>query len=263
MMRRLTSVLVAAAVGTLLVACGGTSSSPSPSPSASAKPSGTLTVLAAASLTASFGKIGDQLHAKYPDLNVKFSFAGSPTLVTQIQQGAPADVFASADQPNMQKVVSGGFNAGDPRIFAHNKLEIAVQKGNPKDIKTVSDLANAAIKVDECAPVVPCGNYATTVFGKAGIKVTPVSQEQDVKSVLTKVGLGEADAGIVYVTDVKASGGSVEGVAIPDNLNVIGDYPIVQLKSEQNSSAAGAFVDYVLSSDGQKVLKNYGFITVS
>jgi molybdate transport system substrate-binding protein len=259
--RRL-SVLLSAAAGLLLVACGGAASSQA-SPSPSAKPSGTLNVLAAASLTGAFTKIGDNLHAKYPGLTVKSSFAGSPTLVTQIQQGAPGDVFASADQANMQKVVSGDLNQGQAQVFAHNRLEIAVQAGNPKHVTKVSDLSNPAIKVDVCAPGVPCGTYATTVFGKAGIKVTPVSQETDVKAVLTKVGLGEADAGIVYVTDVKAAGGSVEGVQVPDDLNVIADYPIVQLKSEQNATAARAFVDYVLGPQGQRVLKGYGFITVS
>lgn len=264
MVTRITSALLASAVGLLLVACGGVSSSQtSPSPSASAKPSGTLTVLAAASLTGAFGKIGTQLHAQDPGLDVKFSFAGSPTLVTQIQQGAPADVFASADQPNMQKVVNAGLNGQPPAIFAHNKLEVVVQAGNPKHVKAVSDLANPAIKVDECAPAVPCGSYATTVFGKAGIKVTPVSLEQDVKTVLTKVGLGEADAGVVYVTDVKAGGTTVEGVQIPDNLNVTADYPMVELKSTQNAAAAKTFIDYVKGPEGQKVLKGYGFITVS
>ena len=261
MTRRLFA-LVSASAGLLLAACGGAAPSSQPSPSPSPKLSGTLTVLAAASLTGAFTKIGDDLHAKNPDLDVKFSFAGTPTLVTQIQQGAPADVFASADQKNMTTVVSGGFNAGTPQLFAHNKLEIAVAAGNPKHITSVNDLTNSAIKVDECAPAVPCGTYATTVFGKAGITVTPVSQEQDVKSVLSKVSLGEADAGIVYVTDVQAGGSSVTGVQIPDNLNVTADYPIVELKSEQNSTAAKAFVDYVLGSRGQKVLGSLGFITI-
>src|SRR5439155_8602267 len=232
------------------------------SPSSSPKPSGTLTVLAAASLTAAFTRIGDDLHAKYPDLEVRFSFAGTPTLVTQIQQGAPADVFASADRKNMQTVVTGGFNAGSPRLFAHNKLEIAVAAGNPKHITGVSDLTNSSIKVDECAPAVPCGSYATTVFEKAGVTVTPVSQEQDVKSVLSKVGLGEVDAGIVYVTEVRAGGSSVEGVQIPDGLNVTADYPIVELESRQNQAAATAFVDYLLGAQGQKVLASFGFMTV-
>ena len=261
MTRRL-SALGSASIGLLLVACGGVASSSPPSPSAAPKLSGTLTVLAAASLTGAFTKIGDNLHAKNPDLDVKFSFGGTPSLVAQIQQGAPADVFASADQKNMQTVVAGGFNSGTPRVFAHNKLEIVVGAGNPKHISSVSGLANPSVKVDVCAPAVPCGSYATTVFGKAGVTVTPVSQEQDVKSVLSKVSLGEADAGIVYVTDVKSAGSTVQGVQIPENLNVTADYPIVELTSEQNSNAARAFVESVLGSQGQKVLASFGFITV-
>ena len=260
MVTRRSSVLLSVAAGMLLLACGGVASSPSPGSSPTL--SGNLTVLAAASLTGAFTRIGDQLHARNPDLDVKFSFAGSPTLVTQIQQGAPGDVFASADLKNMQTVVNGGFNSAMPQVFVHNKLEIAVGAGNPKHISTVSDLANSFIKVDECAPAVPCGSYATTVFGKANVKVTPVSQEQDVKSVLSKVSLGEADAGIVYVTDVRSAGNGVEGVQIPDDLNVTADYPIVELKSTQNQSAARAFLDYVLGSRGQAVLKSFGFITV-
>jgi molybdate transport system substrate-binding protein len=243
----------------LAAACGGVAAQPAASPTPSI--SGNLTVLAAASLTAAFGKIGTDLHAKYPGLTVTFSFAGSPTLVTQIQQGAQADVFASADQANMQKVVTGGFNMGTPAVFAHNKLEIAVQAGNPKHITALSDLTSSSVKVDVCAPGVPCGTYSTTTFAKAGIKVTPVSQEPDVKSVLTKVGLGEADAGIVYVTDVKSAGGQVTGVVIPDTLNTVAEYPITELKTTQDDAAAKAFVDYVVGTQGQKTLASFGFLS--
>jgi molybdate transport system substrate-binding protein len=220
-------------------------------------------VLAAASLTAAFTKIGDQVHAKYHSVDVRFSFAGSPTLVTQIQQGAPADVFASADQANMQKVVTGGFNMGTPSLFAHNKLEIAVQAGNPKHITSLNDLTNPAVKVAVCAPGVPCGTYSTTTFAKAGITVKPVSQEPDVKSVLMKVALGEADAGIVYVTDVRSAGRQVEGVTIPDNLNTTAAYPIVELKTTQSDAAAKAFLSFVVGAQGQKTLESFGFLSGS
>jgi molybdate transport system substrate-binding protein len=253
------SIVTSAIAGLLLAACGGVAGQPATGPASQV--SGTLTVLAAASLTQAFTKVGDQLHTRHPGLDVKFSFAGSPTLVTQIQQGAPADVFASADQANMQKVVAGGPAAGTPAVFAHNKLEVAVQAGNPKHIASVTDLANPAIRVDVCAPGVPCGTYSTTTFGKAGIKVTPVSQEQDVKSVLTKVGLGEADAGIVYVTDVQSDRGQVEGVTIPDSLNTTAEYPIVELRSTQNEAAAKAFVDSVLGAEGQRTLASFGFLS--
>lgn len=242
----------------LMAACGGVASQPAGGPSAP-EITGNLTVLAAASLTDAFTVIRDQVHRKYPGIVTTFSFAGSPTLVTQIQQGAPADIFASADQANMQKVVSGGFASGTPSVFAHNKLEIAVQAGNPKHITGLSDLTNPSIKVDVCAPGVPCGTYSTTTFARAGIKVTPVSQEQDVKSVLTKVGLGEADAGIVYVTDVKSAGSQVTGVTIPDNLNTTAEYPIAELKTTRSDAAARAFIDYVLGPDGQATLARFGF----
>jgi molybdate transport system substrate-binding protein len=249
---------VSATVALLLAGCGGVAAQPAAS--STPQVSGSLTVLAAASLTQAFTKIGDQVHAKYPGVDIRFSFAGSPTLVTQIQQGAPGDIFASADQANMQKVVTGGLALTAPAVFAHNKLEIAVQSGNPRHITSVSDLANPSLKVDVCAPGVPCGTYSTTVFGRAGIRVTPVSQEQDVKSVLTKVGLGEADAGIVYATDVKSAGGQVQGVAIPDDQNVTAEYPIVELKTTQSEPAAKTFVDYVLGAQGQKVLADFGFL---
>ena len=256
-MRGCLSILLSSAAALLVGACGGAAAQPIATPHVS----GSLTVLAAASLTAAFNKIGDDVHKKDPGVDVKFSFAGSPTLVTQIQEGAPADIFAAADEANMRKVAAGGFNIDTPAVFAHNKLEIAVQAGNPKHIASLSDLANPAIKVAVCAPGVPCGTYSTTTFGKAGITVKPVTQEQDVKSVLTKVGLGEADAGIVYVTDVKAGGSQVEGVTIPDNLNTTAQYPIVELKTTRNDAAAKAFIDYVVGTAGQRTLASFGFLS--
>jgi molybdate transport system substrate-binding protein len=246
----------------LMAACGGVASQPAAS--SAPQVSGNLTVLAAASLTDAFTKIGDDLHRKYPGIATTFSFAGSPTLVTQIQQGAPADIFASADQANMQKVVGGGLATGTPSVFARNKLEIAIQAGNPRHIASVTDLASSANKVVVCAPDVPCGTYSATTFGKAGITVKPVSQEQDVKSVLTKVALGEADAGIVYVTDVQAARAAqsqVDGVTIPDSLNTTAEYPIAELKTTQSDAAAKVFIDYLLGADGQKTLEGFGFMS--
>ena len=249
----------AAAMALLLCACGGAASQSSAS--ASADPvNGKLTVLAAASLTDAFDRLGAQFKARHPQAQVSFSFAGSPTLVTQIQQGAPADVFASADQANMQKVVTGGLVSGEPKVFARNKLQIVVQAGNPKQIKSLADLAAPGLKVDVCAPAVPCGSYATTAFSKANAKVTPVSQEDNVKAVVTKVSLGEADAGIVYTTDVKAGGSKVDGVNIPDSENVVASYPIVVLKAATNQAAGGAFVNFVAGAEGQKTLAGYGFL---
>lgn len=168
------------------------------------------------------------------------------------------DVFASADQPNMQKLIQAGLTAESPIVFAHNDLEIVVGKGNPKHIGSLSDLARSGLVVVLCAPAVPCGRYAAQALQKAGVGVKPASQETDVKSVLSKVALGEADAGIVYVTDVKAAGGAVEGVTIPPALNVVAEYPIVILKDSQNRALARAFLSYVLS-DGRRILAGYGF----
>ena len=165
---------------------------------------------------------------------VTFNFAGSASLVTSINNGAPADVFASADTPNMDKVVNAGNATSSPANFATNKLQIVVPAGNPKGIKGLSDLANPGTVVILCAPAVPCGNYANQALTKAAVKVTPKSQEQDVNAVVSKVSLGEADAGIVYVTDVKSAGAKVQGVDIPDDQNVIASYPMATIKGGAN-----------------------------
>lgn len=247
----------------LLASCGTTAST-----GASTSPtySGSITVLAAASLTGAFTKIGADFQKEHPGTSVKFSFAGSSTLVTQIQQGAPADVFASADQPNMQKLVDAALNQGSPQTFARNRLEIVVHAGNPKLIRGMSDLARSGLIVILCAPAVPCGRYGSRALQMAGVAVKPASLETDVKAVVSKVALGEADAGIVYVTDVKAGGSSVEGVAIPDGQNVVATYPIVTLKDSQNLPLAKAFLGFVLENDaeghrgGQLTLRQFGFL---
>ena len=252
---RTLALAAAAALG--LAGCGGVgtaSSSPTPD-----TVSGDLTVLAAASLTAAYHQIGQDFTKAHPDARVTFSFSGSPTLVTQILQGAPADVFASADQPNMQKLVDGGLADGKPVVFTQNRLQIVVQAGNPKKIASLNDLANPGLVVDLCAPAVPCGSYATQALAKANVKVTAKSQEQDVKSVVTRVSLGEADAGIVYTTDVKAGGATVAGVDIPADQNVIAAYPMVRVKGTRNPTTATAFIDWVVGAMGQKVLAEYGF----
>jgi molybdate transport system substrate-binding protein len=215
-------------------------------------------VFAAASLNAAYTAIGKQFEKSHPGTTVRFTFSGSSTLVSQIQQGAIGDVFASADQPNMQKLTQAGLTAESPIVFARNDLEIVVGKGNPKHITSLADLARSGLLVVLCAPAVPCGHYAAQALQKAGVSVKPASQEADVKSVLGKVALGEADAGIVYVTDVKAAGDAVEGVAIPPVLNVVAEYPIVILRDSQNRALARAFVSYVLT-DGRQTLARYGF----
>ncbi len=251
-------VLVAvAALG--MAACGGspsTASTPTPIPDAAA---GTVTVFAATSLTASFKDEGTAFQAKHPNSNLVFNFAGSALLVTSINNGAPADVFASADLPNMHKVLTAGNTISQPVSFASNKLQIVAPAGNPKGIKGLADLAGPGTVVVLCAPAVPCGNYANQALAKAGVKVTPRSQEQDVNAVVTKVSTGEADAGIVYVTDVKAAGTKVQGVDIPDDQNVIAAYPIATVKGGSNAKGGQAFIDFLLSAAGQAILASHDF----
>jgi molybdate transport system substrate-binding protein len=218
---------------------------------------GELKVFAAASLTAAFTKLGDQYAAANGGDKVTFNFAGSQALATQIQQAAPADVFASADITNMDKVKD---LVGAPQIFASNQLQIVVEKGNPRNVQGLDDLANPDLKVVLAAPEVPVGKYGQQALEKAGVTVKPVSQEQDVKAVVSKVSLGEADAGIAYVTDVTAGGDKVEGVEIPEDQNVVATYPIATVKAAKDQQGAQAFLDLVLSAEGQQVLKEYGFL---
>lgn len=254
MLRSRIRVAAALAVAALvLAACGGSDDNTS-SGGSSASPA-EIKVFAAASLTAAFTKIGEDLTAAN-GTKVTLNFAGSQALATQIQQAAPADVFASADITNMDKVKD---LVGPPQIFASNQLQIVVEKGNPKGVKGLDDLANPDLKVVLAAPDVPVGKYSQQALEKAGVTVKPVSQEQDVKAVVSKVSLGEADAGIVYTTDVTAGGDKVEGVDIPEDQNVVATYPIATVKASKAPDQAQAFMDYVLSDQGQQVLKSYGF----
>jgi molybdate transport system substrate-binding protein len=238
----------------LLLAC--TAPAPAAAPD---KVSGVVNVFAAASLTAAFRAEGAGFHVRHPRATVRLDFDGSAALATQINEGAPADVFASADLPNLQKVVTAGNSLHAPVVFATNKLQIVVAAGNPKGITGLQDLAKPGITAVLCAPQVPCGNYAGQALAKAGVKLTPKSQEQDVKAVVAKVELGEADAGIVYVTDVKAAGSKVAGVDIPADENVIASYPVAGVRGGSNPAGGQAFIDFLLSSDGQGVLAKYGF----
>ena len=272
---RILAVIWVAVLGVALTACSSSSSTSTPSPAstpasgstaasgsaaaASGNITGTITVFAATSLTKAFDKIGAQFEAAHPGVTVKFNYNGSSSLATSINQGAPADVFASAAPKNMNTVTSAGNASGTPQDFARNTGEIIVEKGNPKNINSVSALANPALKVVVCAPEVPCGQVATAIFKNAGVTVKPVSEEQNVGGVVTKVTLGEADAGIVYVTDVKANEGKATGVTIPANQNDTTKYPIAELKDAPNPSAAAAFISYVLGSQGQQVLASFGF----
>jgi molybdate transport system substrate-binding protein len=262
-MRRTRPVLapataLAAAAALTLAACG-SSGSPSSSPSASSSVSGSITVFAAASLKESFTAIGKAFEAANPGTTVTFSFGASSTLATQITQGAPADVFAAASTKTMDTVTSSG-DAGAPTTFAVNSMEIATPSPQTVPVAALADLANASVKTVVCQKDVPCGTAATKLFEQNKLTVTPVSEETDVKAVLTKVELGEADAGIVYVTDVKAAGDKVVGVQIPTDQNVTTTYPIATIKDSKNAATAAAFMAYVLSADGQKVLADAGFV---
>ena len=242
------ALLVALAV--LASACGSASDT-----TAGQQP--TLNVFAAASLTDAFTQLGSDFTAAHPDVKVSFNFAGSNDLVTQLQQGAPADVLATADASNMD---AAGDLVGTPQTFAGNKLIIAVEPGNPQHITGLADLARKDLKVVLAAPEVPAGKYAQEALGKAGVTVNPVSLEVSVKGVVTKISLGEADAGIVYVTDVAAATGKIDGVPIPDDQNVTATYPIATLTGSKHPDDAKAFMDFVLSDAGQKVLADNGFL---
>jgi molybdate transport system substrate-binding protein len=229
-------------------------------PAAGEKPSGELTVFAAASLTESFEAIAKQFEKRYPDVDVKLNFDSSSNLAAQIQQGAPADVFASADEANLQKTIDSGDVTAKPGPFAKNRLEIAVEEGNPKKIKGLADLADSDLVVVLCADDVPCGRYAAEAFAKAGVTVSPASKEENAKATLSKVSLGEADASVVYVTDVKAEKGAVSGVKIPDAQNVMATYPIAPVHESPNAAATKAWVRFVQSKARQKTLRKFGFL---
>jgi molybdate transport system substrate-binding protein len=266
MRRSVLTLTMAATTGLLLGGCGSASTtgpaSTSPKSQASGQSpsslSGTVTVFAAASLKEAFTKVGQQFEAMHPSVKVVFNFGPSSGLATQITQGAPADVFASASTKNMGQVVTAG-KAVSPKKFVSNVMEIAVPPKNPANITQLSDLAKPGVKVALCQPDVPCGATAARVFTNARLTLTPVTQEIDVKAVLTKVTLGEVDAGVVYVTDVRAAGGKVKGIQIPTALNASTKYPIATLTTAPNKAGGQAFTDYVLSADGAAVLTAAGF----
>lgn len=248
MTRRIVHLSLAIALAT--VAC----SRPTAAPGVAAKP---LLVFAAASLTAPFGALETAFESQHPDVDVHSNFAGSPQLVLQIAEGAAADVFASADTANMQKVTAAGKTNGEPRLFAKNRLAIVVKAGNPRGISGLADLVRDGAKVALCGPEVPAGRYARQALAKAKITVQSASDEPSVKALVAKVQLGELDAGIVYVTDCHTKG--VSAVAIADEHQVTAEYPIVVCKAGANAAAATAFVDFVLSPAGHKVLAEFGF----
>jgi molybdate transport system substrate-binding protein len=254
-MLRRTALAALAAVAALSFAGCGDNSVASSAGSGTAKLSGTVNVFAAASLTGSFTQLGKDFEKANPGVKVVFNFAGSSALAQQINQGAPADVFASAAPKNMDQVA----DKNTPTTFVRNTLEIAVPLGNPGKITGLEDFADQNKKIALCAAQVPCGAAADKVFKAVGITPQPDSLEQDVKAALTKVSLGEVDAALVYKTDVLSAKDKVEGIEFPEAAKAINEYPIATLTKAPNPDGAKAFVDYVLSDQGKAVLTAAGF----
>jgi molybdate transport system substrate-binding protein len=248
------ALLIAAAAVLVLAACGGGP----PQPASSAAPSNMITVAAAASLTEAFTQIGKEFEATKPGTTVIFSFGSSATLATQIEEGAPVDVFAAANPATMKTVTDVGA-AEPPTNFVSNVLQIAVPKGNPGGIRGLKDFADKSKKIATCAPQVPCGAAAVKVFSAAKITPAPDTLEQDVKATLQKVSSNEVDAALVYRTDVIAAKDTVDGLEFPEARRAVNVYPIAVLKGSMSAAAAQQFVDYVLSADGQAVLRRAGF----
>lgn len=251
---RLLPALVLAVLAPLLVACGGDDDGGDGGDGGR-----TLYVYAAASLTSTFEQLADDFEAQNDGVEVELVLGGSSDLVSQIQNGAEADVFAAADTANMDKLDESGDQGDEPQEFATNILEIATPPDNPAGVETLQDLAGPDVDLVLCAPEVPCGAAAQGVADAAGLTFEPVSEEQSVTDVLGKITSGQADAGLVYVTDVIAAGDEVEGIAFPESSSVVNTYPVVTLADSDQAELAAAFVDLVLSAEGQQVLSDAGF----
>ena len=245
------------AVAAVLALAGCAPATPAPTASEDTL-SGSITVFAAASLTDSFEQLKTEFVTAHPDVTITFNFGGSSALAEQIVQGAPVDVFAAASPATMATVVDASL-AAEPVDFASNTLELAVPTDNPAGVTALADLENADLAVAFCAPEVPCGAATQTVLDATGLTITPDTYEQDVKAVLTKVELGEVDAGLVYRTDVLAAGDAVLGIEFPEATEAVNRYPIATLSESPNAEVAEAFVAWVLSPEGQKLLQTWGF----
>lgn len=252
-MRRVLTLLALLA----LVGCGADAEVPAGGRPAEVR--GTVTVLAAASLTDAFTELGRLFERAHPGVTVQLSFAASSELASQVTAGAPADVFASASTDTMDQVVAAGTTAGPPVVFARNTLQIAVPPGNPGDVTGLADLAREDLAVALCAPEVPCGAAAARALTAARVTAAVDTFEQDVRAALTKVVLGEVDAALVYRTDVESAGGDVVGIDFPEATQAVNDYPIAVLADAPNPVAARAFLDAVLSPSGASVLQGDGF----
>lgn len=247
-MRRLASLVMVPIFGLVFAGCASSDDTTT-----------SLRIAATSSLTEVFNDIGEQFMLANPDITIAFNFASSSDLALQISQGLPADVFASADVKNMAKVTDAGLLHGQPVAFATNSLEIVVEKGNPLFIDSLTQLASPGLLFVTCPIEVPIGAYTAEVLRNAGVTVAPASLEENVKGILTKVALGEADAGIVYRTDILAAGSSVTGVPIADNVNVTTRYLVGALRDSQNQDASQRFIIYLKSEQGQKIFSQFGF----
>jgi len=223
-------------------------------------PTGSITVFAAASLTDAFGEMASTFEDENPGTTVELNFGASSALREQILAGAPADVFASANTSNMDQLVDADAVQGEPEMFAANQLEIAVPAGNPGNVEGLEAFGNADLNIGLCAEEVPCGQFGREALANAGVTPAQDTDEPDVRSLLTKVEAGDLDAGLVYHTDVLAAGDQVEGIEVPEDVNVIAGYPLAALSASGNAEGAAAFVEFVLSDEGQSILESYGFM---
>jgi molybdate transport system substrate-binding protein len=264
-LRALRVLAIACVPAVLLAACGGdddgsadAGSSTTEAPAEGSALEGDITVFAAASLTDAFDEVGAAFEDANPDVSVEFNYGPSSGLREQILSGAPADVFASANTSNMDQVVEDGA-AADPENFVTNQLEIVVPAGNPAGITGLADFAQPDLLIGLCAEDVPCGEFGREVLTNAEVTPSVDTNEADVRALLTKIESGDLDAGIVYVTGVLAAGDAAEGIEIPAEDNVTATYPIAALTDSGNAEVAQAFVEFVLSDDGQEILASYGF----
>jgi molybdate transport system substrate-binding protein len=251
--RRRIALLAAALLPALsLTGCGS-------SGSAGGRETGTLTVLAASSLTEAFTTLAGDFERDHPGTHVRLSFDSSATLAEQVDQGAPADVLATADQETMRTVVAAGNTAGRPRVFATNHIVLAVPKGNPARIRRFQDIARPGVEYVVCVASAPCGRLAAKVLAASGVTAEPASEEVDVKAVLTKVRLGEADAGLVYASDIVTAGDEVDKVDVPTAHRNLNAYPVAALSGAAKPALARAWVGLVTSPTGRRVLAHDGF----
>jgi molybdenum ABC transporter, periplasmic molybdate-binding protein len=247
--------LAVAAAALLLAGCAAPAADPEP---ASEGPTGTVTVLAAASLTDVFDDLAARFEAEHPGVDVVLSYGGSSALAEQVVSGSPADVFASANESTMAIVSDAGL-AVAPVVFATNSLELVVSAGNPGGVTGLADLARPELAVALCDPVVPCGSAAQRLLDRVGVVARVDTLEEDVRAVLTKVALGEVDAALVYRTDAIAAGADVEGIEVPEAASLLTRYPVALLADARNPAAAQSFVDFVLGEVGRRVLTGAGF----